>query len=105
MEKVIKDFMGNELKIGDNVVISNRTYSKTDYLIYGKIINISNARFFNNGKFNDALITIKEFGNSQHYLEELEMHDYKHDTSWSFGSGERGFNYSSKGYINILKVG
>ena len=103
MEKVIKDFMGNELKIGDNVVISDRTYSKTDYLIYGKITKISNVCFYKNGKFNSALITIKEYGNSKHYIEELEMYNYKHDPQWGFG--ERGFNYSNKAYVNILKVG
>lgn len=103
MEKVIKDFMGNELKIGDNVVISDRTYSKTDYLIYGKITNISNVHFYKNGKFNSALIIIKEYGNSQHYLEELETHNYKHDPRWGFG--ERDFNYNNKSFINILKVG
>jgi hypothetical protein len=102
MEKIIKDFMGNELKIGDNVVISDRTYSKTDYLIYGKITKIDIC-FYKNGKFNDALITIKEYGNSQHYLEELEMNNYKHGPRWVFE--EREFDYNNKSFVNILKVG
>ena len=32
--------MGNDLKIGDYIAVSDKTYSKTPYIIYGQITNI-----------------------------------------------------------------
>ena len=35
-----KDFMGNPLLVGDTVVVADRTYSKTPYMIIGIIKKI-----------------------------------------------------------------
>ena len=40
MKEFCKDFMGNDLKIGDYIAVSDKTYSKTPYIIYGQITNI-----------------------------------------------------------------
>ena len=96
---VIKDFMGNEINVGDKVVISDSTYSKTPYLVLGTVSKIADPVFFKNGKFDYVVIYIDMLGKSCHYRSGLEMNNYEHQLGY-----KTGFRYSDKCYINILKV-
>jgi hypothetical protein len=100
MEKVIiKDFMGNEINVGDNVVISDSTYSKTPYLVLGTVTEIGDPKLFKNGNLDYVIIFIDVIGRSCHYRSTLEMNNYEHQS----GAKTR-FRYSDKCYINILKI-
>lgn len=103
MEIIVKDFMGNELKEGDKVVISDRTYSKTDYLKYGIITKIDEPHLFKNGNLDYIDIHIERLGRSDAYREDLEARNYVHTPPTSNWDNCR-FRYSNKCYINILKV-
>lgn len=96
---VIKDFMGNEINVGDKVVISDSTYSKTPYLVLGIVSKIAEPVFFKNGNLDYVVIYIDMLGKSYHYRSELETNNYEHPLGY-----KTGFRYSDKCYINILKV-
>ena len=97
---VVKDFMGRLLNDGDNVVISDCTYSKTPYLVYGKIRKICDPVFFNNGSLNYIRIEIEVLGESDVYREALENTNYNNP-----GEGmETTFLYNNRSFVSILKV-
>ena len=96
---IIKDFMGNEINVGDKVVISDSTYSKTPYLVLGTVTEITEPKFFKNGNLDYVTIHVDVIGCSNHYRPTLETHNYKHQSET-----KTGFRYSDKCYINILKV-
>lgn len=98
-EIIIKDFIGNEINVGDNVVISDSTYSKTPYLVLGTVTEIAEPRLFKNGNIDYVPIYINVIGRSCHYRSTLEMNNYEHQSGT-----KTGFRYSDKCYINILKV-
>ena len=98
-ELVIKDFMGNEINVGDKIVISDSTYSKTPYLVLGTVTEIDDPKLFKNGNLDYVIIRIDVIGRSCNYRSTLEMNNYEHQ------SGTKTvFRYSDKCYINILKV-
>lgn len=96
---VVKDFMGNEINVGDKVVISDSTYSKTPYLVLGTITEIAEPKFFKNGNLDCVTIFMDVIGRSCHYRSTLENDNYEHQLGT-----KTGFRYSDKCYINILKV-
>lgn len=98
-EVIVKDFMGNEINVGDKVVISDSTYSKTPYLVLGTVSKITEPVFFKNGNLDYVDICIDILGKSCHYRSGLEMNNYEHPTGY-----KTRFRYSDKCYINILKV-
>ncbi len=98
-ELVIKDFMGNEINVGDKIVISDSTYSKTPYLVLGTVTGIGDPKFFKNGNLDYVLIYINIIGRSCHYRSTLEMDNYEHTLGL-----KTEFKYSNRCYINILKV-
>ena len=100
MKETIKDFMGQELNTGDYVVVSQRTYSKTDYLGYGQIIEIEDPVYYQNGKLNHVDLLIKLEAKSDDYRCNLEDCNYKQD----LGEWVVRFSYSDKCYVSILKV-
>lgn len=97
---IVKDFMGRLLSDGDNVVISDCTYSKTPYLVYGKIRKIGDPVYFNNGSFNYVRIDIEIFGESDIYREALENTNYDNPAKGM----ETVFIYSNRSFVSILKV-
>jgi hypothetical protein len=97
----IKDFMGNELKVGDFIVITNKTYSKTPLLKYGKIKNIQNE-YKDNGEWKESVIYFNILGVSDQYLSQLEDNNYTQE----YDGTEIGKYYLNRSkYITILKVG
>jgi hypothetical protein len=44
MSKVLKDFTGREISIGDYVVVSKSTYSKTPYMDFGRVKEIEEEK-------------------------------------------------------------
>ena len=105
MEKVIiKDIIGNYINVGDKVVISDSTYSKTPYLVLGTVTEIGDPKFFKNGNLDYVLIYINIIGRSCHYRSTLEMYNYEHTLDHKSGFLKTRFRYSDKCYINILKI-
>ena len=98
---VIKDFMGNEINVGDKVVISDSTYSKTPYLVLGTVTEIDDPKFFKNGNLDYVIIRVDVIGRSCHYRSTLETYNYEIEHTANL---KTGFRYSDKCYINILKV-
>jgi len=98
-ELVIKDFMGNEINVGDKIVISDSTYSKTPYLVLGTVTEIDDPKFFKNGSPDYVIIHVDVIGRSCHYRSTLETYNYEHTSGL-----KTEFKYSNRCYINILKV-
>ena len=44
MSKVLKDFIGREISVGDYVVVSKSTYSKTPYMDFGRVKEIEEEK-------------------------------------------------------------
>lgn len=99
MDVIVKDFMGNELKVGDKVVTAGATMSKTPYLIYGVITEIKDPIYFKNGNLDHVSIKIDVIGKSDDYRSCFENNNYQQTQG-----RKTGFNYSDKCYINIMKV-
>lgn len=101
MKEFCKDFMGNELKVGDYIVVSDKTYSKTPYMIYGRITNIE-YEYTKSGDWSCTNIDFKFIGESDEYPDVLEKNNFKTEKIRSWKSSR--YTISKKGYCNILKV-
>ena len=44
MSKILKDFTGREISVGDYVVVSKSTYSKTPYMDFGRVKEIEEEK-------------------------------------------------------------
>lgn len=98
-EIILKDFRGQELHIGDNVVIAEKTLSKTPYLIYGTITDIS-IEYFKNGGFNRFKITYTEKAQSDENY--FCMRTYGNNRIKE--PSEKRFYLSDASFVNIMKV-
>ena len=92
MKEFCKDFMGNELKVGDYVVVSDKTYSKTPYIY----------EYTKSGDWSCTNIDLKYIGESDEYPDVLEKNNFKTEKKHSWKSSK--YTISKKGYCNILKV-
>lgn len=96
----VRDFMGNILKEGDKIVVTDRTYSKTPLLKVGIITEI-NHRKSSGGGWKETAIHFKVLGISDIYLCQLEEDNYKQDID----DDEEGVFYINRSkYVSILKV-
>ena len=80
MKEFCKDFMGNDLKIGDYIAVSDKTYSKTPYIIYGQITNIE-YEYTKSGDWSCTNIDYKFIGESDEYPNVLENNNFKTENS------------------------
>lgn len=101
MKEFCKDFMGNDLKIGDYIAVSDKTYSKTPYIIYGQITNIE-YEYTKSGDWSCTNIDYKFIGESDEYPDVLENNNFKTENSHCRQPSR--YSISKKGYCNILKV-
>ena len=101
MKEFCKDFMGNDLKVGDYIAVSDKTYSKTPFMIYGQITNIE-YEYTKSGDWSCTNIDYKFIGESDEYPDVLEKNNFK--TEKLHGWKSERYSISKKGYCNILKV-
>jgi hypothetical protein len=96
----IKDFMGNILEIGDKIVVTDKTYSKTPLLKVGIITEIKHEKT-QSGQWKETVIYFKVLGISDKYFCQLEYDNYKQDID----DEEEGVFYINKNkYVSILKI-
>ena len=95
----IKDLQGNVLQVGDEIVVAERTYSKTPYLITGKIISIKPI-YNKDGSWNSTDIRYQPHVSSDVYLSQLEDEDYNHCRY----NLPKVFTIGKKNYVSILKI-
>lgn len=102
----VKDFLGNPLTIGDRIVVTDRTYSKTPYLITGRIVDIKFITTTNGKNWRETVIYLTPENTSDACLKELEDKGYNHNTyrSPSGNCGRMTFTIGKRNYINILKI-
>lgn len=109
-----KDFMGNLLSVGDMVVISERTYSKTPYMVYGEVKKIDVETKKKDGLLKSFTVYIFPMGQSDgtdgfvsgNYMDDYDSvedmyEDFGHpddEDSWE------SYSFNAKSFINILKV-
>lgn len=96
----VKDLLGNVLKVGDKIVVAERTYSKTPYLITGKITQII-PKFNTDGSWSFTEIHYEPTATSDVYLKQLEAENFNHNL---YKNGIKIFTIGKKNYINILKI-
>lgn len=104
--KEVKDFLGNPLTVGDRIVVTDKTYSKTPYLITGKITDIKFITTANGKSWRETVIYFTPENTSDAYLKELEDKEYDHNTyrSPNGNLGRMTFTIGKRNYINILKI-
>lgn len=104
--KEVKDFLGNPLTIGDRIVVTDKTYSKTPYLITGRIADIKFITTANGKSWRETVIYFTPENTSDACLKELEDKEYDHNTyrSPSGNCGRMTFTIGKRNYINILKI-
>ena len=95
----IKDLQGNVLQVGDEIVVAERTYSKTPYLITGKITRIKHT-YNKDGSWSSTDIYYQPISTSDVYLGQLESEGFNHCRY----KGENSFNIGKKSYVSILKI-
>ena len=96
----VRDLLGNVLQVGDTIVVAERTYSKTPYLITGKITKIV-PKFNTDGSWSFTEIHYEPTATSDVYLKQLEAEGYSHNI---YKNGTKIFNIGKKNYMNIMKV-
>ncbi len=106
----IKDFVGNELRVGDTVVVSDRTYSKAPYMVVGVIKKIE-TKTTKKGELSSFTLYIFESASSDEtYGFESGLYADKYRTEWTAGENpdDEGswdvYTFNSKSFINVLKI-
>ena len=112
MEQEVRDLQGNVLNVGDKVVYTDSTYSKTPLLNIGTITEIKH--FFNkNGTWKETLIRVKLEVTSDHaFVKTLQEENYKHRfwNDWKKTFYDNGAEFydsywlNPKKYVSILKI-
>jgi hypothetical protein len=103
-----KDFMGNPLFVGDTVVIADRTYSKTPYMIIGVIKKIDIEKT-QKGNLKSFRVYLWEYGSSEDTYkfsggyydkkwEDFKDEDQDDEDNWT------DYFFNSKSFNNILKI-
>ena len=96
----IKDLRGNVLQVGDEIVVAERTYSKTPYLITGKIISIKPI-YNKDGSWSSTEIHYEPTATSDVYLKQLEAENFNHNL---YKNSIKIFSIGKKSYVSILKI-
>ena len=96
----IKDLQGNVLQVGDEIVVAERTYSKTPYLITGKITQII-PKFNTDGSWSFTEIHYEPTATSDVYLKQLEAENFNHNL---YKNSIKIFSIGKKIYVSILKI-
>lgn len=97
-KEILKDFMGNTVKVGDKIVVCDKTYSKTPFMRIGKVKKIK-FEYFKNGNLSDVLVEYSELGRSDFTMDFLENHNYEQRDGFL-----REIRITSNGHLNILKI-
>ena len=106
----VKDFVGNELHIGDTVVVADRTYSKTPYMTVGVIKKIETKA---NKKGELASFTLSLYmsaSSDETYGFESGLHKDKYGTDWVAEEDPdnedywEDYSFSSKSFLNVIKL-
>jgi hypothetical protein len=103
-----KDFMGNPLLVGNTVVVTDRTYSKTPFLAIGVIKKIEIEKT-KKGDLKSFRVYLWEYGSSEDTYkfsigdydkiwEDFKDEDPDDEDSWT------DYYFNSKSFINILKI-
>lgn len=96
----VRDLLGNILQVGDTIVVAEKTYSKTPFLIIGKIILIE-PYFNKNGDWISTDIHYAPSVTSDVYLKQLEAENFNHNL---YKNSIKIFTISKKNYMNIMKI-
>ncbi len=113
MEQEVRDLQGNILNVGDKVVYTDSTYSKTPLLTIGIITEIKHT-FNKNGTWKETILRIRLEVTSDHaFVKTLQEENYKH-RFWNdyrrkfYDYGSEFFDSYSinpKKYVSIIKIG
>lgn len=95
-----RDLLGNTLQVGDTIVVAEKTYSKTPFLIIGKIILIE-PYFNKNGDWVSTDIRYAPSATSDVYLKQLRQEGYNHNL---YKGSIKTFTLSRRNYMNIMKI-
>ena len=95
-----RDLLSNILQVGDTIVVTEKTYSKTPFLIIGKIISIE-PYFNKNGDWISTDIHYAPSVTSDVYLKQLQQEGYNHNR---YKGSIKTFTLSKRNYINIMKI-
>ena len=103
-----KDFMGNPLFVGDTVVIADRTYSKTPFMVIGVIKKIEIEKT-QKGDLKSFCVYLYEYGSSE---DTYKFSSGAYEKTWYGFKDEdpddediwTDYDFNSKSFISILKV-
>ena len=108
--KQVKDFVGNELHVGDTVAVAERTYSKTPYMVVGVIKKIE-TKTNKKGELSSFTLYLFESASSDEtYGFESGLYADKYGTEWSADADPADedswdcYTFNSKSFINVLKI-
>lgn len=113
MEHEIRDLKGNILNVGDTVVYTDATYSKTPLLNIGVITEIKHL-FNKNGSWKESVLRIRIETTSDHaFVKTLQEENYKHRfwNDWKKEFYDYGielydsYSINPKKYVSIIKIG
>ncbi len=103
-----KDFMGNPLLVGDTVVVADRTYSKTPFMVTGVIKKIEIEKT-QKGDLKSFRVYLWEYGSSE---DTYKFSSGSYDKKWEDFKDEdpndedcwNDYYFNSKSFISILKI-
>ena len=103
--KLVKDFLGNELHLGDTVAVADKTYSKTPYITVGIIRKIE-TNVNKKGELSGFTLVLHIIGSS------VETYGFKSGLcSDVFGEDDpddeeywENYTFTSKSFLNVVKI-
>ena len=106
----VKDFIGNELHVGDTVAVAERTYSKTPYFVVWVIKKIE-TKANKKGELSSFDLHLFESASSEEtYGFKSGLYADIYGTEWSDDIDPDDedcwevYTFSSKSFINVLKI-
>ena len=106
----VKDFVGNELHIGDTVVLADRTYSKTPYMAVGVIKKIETKANKKGELASFTLYLYLSASSDETYGFDSGLYSDKYGTEWTADEDPDNedyweeYSFSSKSFLNVIKL-
>jgi hypothetical protein len=113
-ENIPRDFMGNPILVGDTVVVCERTYSKTPYMVYGQVKKVETTTNKKGDAIKSFTVHIYPTGESDGttgfktgaFLDDYDSIEEMYEV-WGHPDEEESwdaYTFNSKSFINIIKV-